>query len=65
MTLARGPCREVSETRAEVWVPDINAGHPTWPVFANEALRYGVRGVSPFPLAFGASWWSTARTRAR
>ncbi len=49
MTLAQGPGREVAETRTEVWVPDLNAGHPTWPVFANEALRYGVRAVFAVP----------------
>jgi len=48
-TLGEGPCLDVINSSAPVWVADLNDTH-RWPAFAGAAVELGVRAVFALPV---------------
>ena len=59
VTLGQGPCVDATATHAPILVGDLadplEGVQQRWPIFQDEALRAGVRGVFAFPLGAGSS----------
>ena len=58
VTLGQGPCVDATASQTPILVDDLadpREGVQRWPIFQDEALRAGVRGVFAFPLLVGSS----------
>ncbi|MDE0802692.1 MAG: GAF and ANTAR domain-containing protein, partial [Acidimicrobiales bacterium] len=53
-SLGEGPCLDARRRARPVLVADLGGADGSWPAFASEAIRHGVRAVFAFPLSVGA-----------